>query len=112
MNTHNVAKPQKRSYLRSLAGREYYIAKRRLKWMVNSSVYARPVENSGIDHSLFRHQDMMLRPLRDVEMYLQHNKITNLRLAIAPDQRRGHQAGPDVFALAAGRTPDGVTRFS
>lgn len=84
MNTLNVAKPQKRSYLRSLAGREYYIAKRRLKWMVNSSVYARPAENSGIDHSLFRHKTMMLRPLRDVEMYLQHNKITNLRLAIAP----------------------------
>jgi vancomycin resistance protein VanW len=25
----------------------------------------------------------MLRPLKDVEMYLQHNKVTNLRLAIA-----------------------------
>lgn len=84
MNNQNVSKPVKRSYLRSLAGREYFILKRRLKWLQRSRSFARPSYNAGLDHSVFRHRSMMLRPLRDVEMYLQHNKITNLRLAIAP----------------------------
>ncbi len=84
MNSLVVPKPNKRSHLRSLVGREYFIAKRRLKWLKNASKFAVPVKNSGIQISVFRHRTMMLRPLRDVEMYLQHNKITNLRLAITP----------------------------
>ncbi|HQX55264.1 MAG TPA: VanW family protein [Pyrinomonadaceae bacterium] len=84
MNNQNVPKPNKRSNLRKLFGREYFIAKRRLKWLANASSFARPIPITGIEHSIFRHKTMMLRPLRDVEMYLQHNKITNLRLAIAP----------------------------
>lgn len=77
-----VAKPSKRSYLRSLAGREYYTLKRRLEWAVNARKFARPESDVHLDHSIFRHCSMLLRPLKDVEMYLQHNKITNLRLAI------------------------------
>jgi vancomycin resistance protein VanW len=84
MDSKSIAKPSKRSYLRSLLGREYYTLKRRLKWLRNSRSYARRDENTTLEHSIFRHHTMLLRPLRDVEMYLQHNKITNLRLAIAP----------------------------
>lgn len=84
MNSQIVAKPNKRSYLRSLVGREYYVAKRRLEWFRRSSTFARQDDGTRLEHSIFTHRTMMLRPLRDVEMYLQHNKITNLRLAIAP----------------------------
>ncbi len=84
MKSHSVPKPQKRSYLRNLLGREYYVLRRRVDWLKRASTFARPVKHPGINNSLFRHKTMMLRPLRDVEMYLQHNKITNLRLAIAP----------------------------
>lgn len=84
MDSKNVTKPAKRSYLRSLLGREYYTLRRQLSWLANSSSFARQEPETKFDHSIFRHKTMMLRPLRDVEMYLQHNKITNLRLAIAP----------------------------
>lgn len=84
MKSLSVPKPSKRSYLRSLAGREYYVVKRRLNWLVNYRHFARPDTNIRLEHSVFTHRTMMLRPLRDVEMYLQHNKITNLRLAIEP----------------------------
>lgn len=43
---------------------------------------ARTRAEESLEHSIFRHRSMLLRPLRDVEMYLQHNKVTNLRLAI------------------------------
>jgi vancomycin resistance protein VanW len=84
MKSLHVPKPSRRSYLRSLAGREYYVLKRRLKWLAVSKSFARPDKNINLEHTVFTHRTMMLRPLRDVEMYLQHNKITNLRLAIAP----------------------------
>ena len=84
MKSLSVPKPSKRSYLRSLAGREYYVLKRRLDWFAKAQNFARPDSSVNLQHSVFKHRTMMLRPLKDVEMYLQHNKITNLRLAIAP----------------------------
>lgn len=84
MNSHNVTKPSKRNYLRSLAGREYYVLKRRLKWLAISRSFARSAANIALEHLVFAHRTTLLRPLKDVEMYLQHNKITNLRLAIGP----------------------------
>ena len=84
MKSHSIPKPSKRSYLRSIVGREYYVLKRRLRWLARSRSFARPDSTVRLEHSVFAHRTMMLRPLRDVEMYLQHNKITNLRLAIAP----------------------------
>ena len=84
MMNHNVAKPSKRSYLRSLAGREYYVLKRRIDWLFKFGKYARQDTNTHFEHPVMQHRTILLRPLRDVEMYLQHNKITNLKLASAP----------------------------
>lgn len=84
MTVRLVAKPDKRSHFRSLAGREYFVLKRRLAWLIHSQAFARPDASVHLEYSVFKHHSMMLRPLRDVEMYLQQNKITNLRLAIAP----------------------------
>jgi vancomycin resistance protein VanW len=83
MDSKQVAKPHTRSTLRKLVGREYYTAKRRLKWLAMSRYFARPDAKTILEHVIFSHRSLMLRPLKDVEMYLQHNKITNLRLAIA-----------------------------
>ncbi len=84
MDSKQLPKPTRRSYLRNLVGREYYTLRRRVTWFTKSQNYARPDGKTKLEHSIFRHRTMMLRPLRDVEMYLQYNKITNLRLAIAP----------------------------
>jgi len=84
MDSKNVSNPVRRGYLRSIAGREYFTLKRRLHWIANSGSFARQEANADIEHLTVQHRTMMLRPLRDVEMYLQHNKIANLRLAIAP----------------------------
>ncbi|MBX7055115.1 MAG: VanW family protein [Pyrinomonadaceae bacterium] len=84
MDSKNIPKPAKRSYLRNVLGREYFTLRRQLKWLKDSRSFARQEPNTKLDHSIIRHKTMMLRPLRDVDMYLQYNKITNLRLAIAP----------------------------
>ncbi len=70
-----------------MLGREFYIIKRRMRWIFRRSSYVSSpasgvVKTSGL-HTVITHSSLMLRPLKDVDMYLQHNKITNLRLAIA-----------------------------
>jgi vancomycin resistance protein VanW len=83
LNPRSVDKPTERSYLRKLVGREYFIFKRRLQWLREARKFGRVQKNVRLPFSLIRHRSFLLRPLKDVEMYLQHNKVTNLRLAIA-----------------------------
>lgn len=84
MYTPTVEKPIYRAPLRRYLGREYFILKRKIHWLKNTKTYAR-ITPSGEKkfHSLIQHKSMLLRPLSNVDMYLQHNKITNLRLAIS-----------------------------
>ncbi|MCD8174265.1 MAG: VanW family protein [Alistipes sp.] len=82
-----VDRPTTRSPLRSLLGKEFYILKRRLRWLRDSAAYARApggkVPEGLTPHSFIRHRSLLLRSLKDVDMYLQHNKVKNLSLAIA-----------------------------
>ncbi len=82
-----VDKPLTRSRLRRLLGREYYIIKRCIRWMVHHGSYARltkgHIQEIHTPHTLATHRSPILRKLKDVDMYLQHNKATNLRLAAA-----------------------------
>lgn len=78
-----VEKPIERSAFRRLCGREYYILKRKLQWLFSLTKFSK-VRNVECPHKVIEHKSMLLRKLKDVDMYLQHNKITNLRLAIAP----------------------------
>lgn len=84
MRFSDVEKPIDRKPLRRLLGREAHILRRRLEWIRNGRLYARQKVETRLPYSVFRHRSTLLRPLRDVEMYLQHNKVTNLRLAIEP----------------------------
>ncbi len=84
MKSHSVPKPQKRSYLRAVLGREYYTLRRQMQWLARARTFAAKDPDVRPGNSIIKHRSFILRPLRDVEMYLQYNKITNLRLAIEP----------------------------
>lgn len=77
-----VAQPQLRSAMRRRLGREYFIVKRRLKWLLGKEKYASVQKGVSFDNSLIQHRSFLLRPLKDVDMVLQHNKVKNLTLAI------------------------------
>ena len=78
-----VNKPKKRSKLRLKLGKEYFILKRKLDWWRNRHTYSVIDKNNNTCcYSHKKHQSVLLRQLKDVDMYLQYNKITNLRLAI------------------------------
>jgi vancomycin resistance protein VanW len=82
MESRNLPKPAQRSHLRNELGRRYYTLRRYFYWLANARTFAKPDGNIRLKHSVFKHRSFILRPLRDVEMYLQHNKRTNLQLAI------------------------------
>lgn len=77
-----IKKPIKRGPVRQYFGKEYFILKRKFLWFVNSINYAKDINLIGYDNLVFTHRSLILRPLKDVEMYLQENKRENLRLAI------------------------------
>lgn len=82
MNFRSVEKPIERGHLRRRLGKEYFILRRKLHWWKHSHKYATSVGNLNNSYSLIKHKSFLLRPLKDIEMYLQHNKVTNLKLAI------------------------------
>ncbi|WP_103864664.1 VanW family protein [Aquimarina sp. I32.4] len=77
-----IEKPKNRSHLRQLLGKEYFILKRRLHWVFGKKKFSKQQNTIDFKHSVFKHQSLILRPLKDVDMYLQENKRTNLELAI------------------------------
>ncbi len=80
MNT--LPRPTTRSRLRRAWGRRYYTLRRWTKWKLSSQKWARQRSFDATQHEVFTHRSLILRPLKDVQMYLQENKRANLRLAI------------------------------
>jgi vancomycin resistance protein VanW len=75
-------KPVRRSPFRVWAGSCYFTLRRHLRWAFGGLRFA--VKDDAV--LLFRHtshKTPLLRKLQGVDMRLQHNKITNLKLAVA-----------------------------
>lgn len=77
-----IAKPIKRSPLRRQLGKEYFILKRKWQWYFGHNHWTKQTEDYQFTHSVFTHKSFIMRPLKDVQMYLQENKKTNLAIAI------------------------------
>lgn len=121
-----VEKPIKRGKIRKILGKEYFIFKRKLNWYFGKTNYSRVEENTAYENSLIKHRSFLLRPLKDVDMILQYNKVTNLKLAIQhldkivihpgetfsiwklvgrPNKRKGYLAG---MTLHNGKVEKGI----
>ncbi|GAA4653373.1 VanW family protein [Anaerocolumna aminovalerica] len=74
--------PKKRSKIRVFIGKKYYSLRRRLYWMFGKINFAKEKDSKPYTHEYFSHRTPLLRQLKDVDMYLQYNKITNLKLAV------------------------------
>ena len=83
MNT-NLERPIARSKARKILGKEFYILKRKLKWLLTSTRWAKTTNSERLPFLVFQHRSTLLRRLRNVDMQLQYNKIVNLQLATRP----------------------------
>ena len=78
-----IDKPLIRSDLRRKLGKEYYILKRKARDAFSGVRWAKIRPPEVCLYPLMEHRPIILRPLTDVEMYLQENKRTNLMLTLA-----------------------------
>ncbi|MBP1989802.1 VanW family protein [Paenibacillus eucommiae] len=75
-------KPIKRSKLRLTLGKAYYIGKRYMEWYFGKTNFAKKIQKDTLPFMIFKHQTPLLRQLKEVDMWLQLNKIKNLKIAI------------------------------
>ena len=77
-------KPVLRSKFRTFIGKTYFTSQRYAKWIFARSVcYASEKADTNLTFVVAGHQTPLFRQLRNVDMWLQHNKVTNLKLASA-----------------------------
>ena len=82
LNVNQIEKPKKRSALRKKLGKEYFCLKQKVDWMKGPDKFSREIDLQQLPNILITHQSLLLRKLKVVDMYLQHNKIVNLKIAI------------------------------
>lgn len=75
-------KPIKRSKLRLFIGKNYYTTKKYIHWYFSNKSYSKKVNSDKIKFLVFTHKTPLYRKLKDVDMYLQENKVENLKLAL------------------------------
>lgn len=74
-------KPIKRSKLRLYIGKTYYTWRRTLKWCFLDNNYAKQLSSVSYKHEWIRHSSPLYRSLKNVDLWLQENKIHNLKIA-------------------------------
>jgi vancomycin resistance protein VanW len=80
---HLLPTPKHRNSLRRFLGKEFYILKRRWQWLSASKRWSGTVGSpERFPFEVKSHRSVVLRELAGVDMRLQENKRTNLRLAI------------------------------
>ncbi|WP_366290907.1 VanW family protein [Paenibacillus sp. AN1007] len=77
-----MRKPIPRSKLRLMLGKTYYTWRRYAKWLIDGTSFAKSFSQEKFPHVIFHHETPTLRKLKDVDMWLQHNKEINLSIAI------------------------------
>ncbi len=75
------SRPQMRSRIRMAIGRFYFTWRRYLVWLINRPKYSRIKPKESLQFTIYKHKTPLLRELRNVDMWLQHNKIKNLKIA-------------------------------
>ena len=76
-----VAKPRNRSDLRLKLGMTWYGLLRRVLWLRQRKNFARNIAAEPLPYAAFSHSVPLMRKLKNVDMWLQENKVVNLKLA-------------------------------
>jgi len=75
-------KPITRTKIRLFLGQTYYTFKKYLYWYFSRKLYSRNFQEDNLEYLIFKHSTPLFRKLKGVDMYLQYNKVENLKLAI------------------------------
>ncbi len=76
-----MLKPIKRSQLRIYLGKKYYRLKRYMDWYLSRKKYSTRKVDTMMPYVIFKHETPLFRKLQHVDMWLQYNKVNNLKIA-------------------------------
>lgn len=76
-----MQKPLKRSKFRLWLGIKFYKLAKGIYWYFSGTNFAQEISRKKLKYEVFIHKTPLLRQLKDVDMYLQYNKIENLKIA-------------------------------
>jgi len=74
-------KPKKRSSVRLFFGVQFYRIKKYFNWMFGGFKFAKQT-SSKLSYKYASHKTPLYRKLKDVDMWMQENKVVNLKLAV------------------------------
>ena len=77
----NIEKPIRRSAARMKMGIFYYGILRKILWIKMNAVFASQTSSALLPFCFSSHKTPLLRQLKDVDMWMQYNKIINLKIA-------------------------------
>lgn len=78
------SRPTNRSRLRMRIGKIYFTWRRCFQWIFDKSIkYTTTIGKSMLPYTVAAHKTPLYRQLRNVDMWLQENKVNNLKLAAA-----------------------------
>ncbi len=63
--------------------RIYYYLYKNIYWLINYRHFSKEKRKNKLKYLIFQHRTPLLRKLKDVDMYLQYNKINNLIIAVS-----------------------------
>jgi len=81
MGKNPYTRPKKRSDIRLYFGKKYFTFKKHLNLLFGNYNFATKC-NAMLPHPYFSHKTPLYRQLKDVDMYLQTNKVVNLNIAV------------------------------
>lgn len=78
-----MKKPIIRSKFRLFFGKWYYQLKRHYEWSFSNSKWAETYSDRAFKSLVYRHKTPLIRKLKNVDMWMQYNKVRNLNIAAA-----------------------------
>lgn len=78
----SVKKPKQRSKVRAKLGMFCYGTLRRTLWIKMRKMFCLKKDQNILPYVYFKHKTLLLRKLKDVDMWYQYNKIINLKIAV------------------------------
>jgi len=77
-----MEKPKQRSGLRQAAGKIYYTLFKNIYWHLPPTKFAKTLKAEFLPCEIFTHKSPLIRKLKNVDMWMQHNKVQNLKTAV------------------------------
>jgi len=83
MNKFVTVRPKKRSKVRLFLGKRYFTLKKFIDWYLAGKKFCSGKDDiENYPFVVFTHCTPLLRKLKDVDMWMQHNKVKNLEIAL------------------------------